>query len=286
MSYALLYQEHLSEQDLDLLARVGDESHDPEDLSARLREQPELIEDLLASPQLFDTVFNDAPDGIPPPVTPFLVFSVLVHRMSRELMTASYIEEWTGPGHRLPVFDVNTLLEFVSVGANRYFLIELLSSFVRVASGSIWVRTRKGYRRRRYSELDPVRLAEMVDMLPPAQQPGGFRRLGDVALFLAGVFPDHTATHPPAVPARERLARSAGVSPITALDEGNSLDFHEIVGANWYRRAADLARASMGAEPSHLHQVADQFRPARRFLNVLTDRYLFRYDTGLMRPAG
>jgi hypothetical protein len=107
-----------------------------------------------------------------------------------------------------------------------------------------------------------------------------------VVLFLSGVFPDHTATHPPALPERERLVASAGVAPMTALADGTDLRFHEIVGANWYRRAVESAQISVGRGPEVLLEVADHFSHARRFLNVLADRHLYRYDGGLMGPSG
>jgi hypothetical protein len=287
MNYALLYLEHLSEQDLQLIARKAGRHDEPSELRAVLRDHPNVIEDVLASPELFAAIFDDdESEAISPGVTPFLVFGALVHHTARELDTANYVPEWTGPGRRLPVFDVTPLREFLSSGASRFFLIELLASFVKVASGSIWVRTPKGYRRRRYSELDPVQLAEMVEMLPPGERPGGYRRLGDVVLFLSGVFPDHTATHPPALPERERLVASAGVAPATALADGTDLRFHEIVGANWYRRAVESAQVSVGRGPGVLLEVADHFSHARRFLNVLADRHLFRHESGLMRPSG
>lgn len=284
MNYALLYLEHLSEQDLELIARQAGRRDEPKALRAVLRDHPAIIEDALASPELFSAIFNENSEEISPGVTPFLVFGALVHQTARDLDTASYVPEWTGPGRRLPVFDVNPLRDFLSSGANRFFLIELLASFVKVASGSFWVRTRKGYRRRRYSELDPVQLAEMVDLLPPRERPGGYRRLGDVVLFLSGVFPDHTATHPPAFPERERLVASAGVPAVTALADGSDLRFHEIVGASWYRRAVESAELTMGRGPGVLLEVADHFSQARRFLNLLADRHLYRYDAGLMRP--
>jgi hypothetical protein len=286
MNYALLYLEHLSEQDLELIAREAGRQDEPKELRAALRDQPALVEKVLTSPGLFDAIFDEKSEAISPGVTPFLVFGALVHQTARELDTANYVPEWTGPGRRLPVFDVAPLREFLSSGANRFFLIELLASFVRVASGSFWVRTRKGYRRRRYSELDPVQLVEMVELLPPVERPGGYRRLGDVVLFLSGVFPDHTATHPPAFPERERLVASAGVPLVTALNDGSDLRFHEIVGASWYRRAVESAQMSVGRGPGVLLEVADQFTHARRFLNLLADRHLYRYDAGLARPSG
>jgi hypothetical protein len=284
MNQALLYLEHLSEQDLELIARQAGRQDEPKITRALLRDHPSLIEDALASPELFDAIFDEKSEEVSPGVTPFLVFGALVHRTARELDTASYVPEWTGPGRRLPVFDVTPLREFLSSGTNRFFLIELLASFVKVASGSFWVRTRKGYRRRRYSEMDPVQLAEVVEMLPPGERPGGYRRLGDVVLFLSGVFPDHTATHPPALSERERLVASAGVPAVTALADGTDLRFHEIVGASWYRRAVESAQMTVGRGPGVLLDVADHFSQARRFLNFLADRHLYRYDAGLMRP--
>ena len=285
-NYPLLYVEHLSEHDLDLIAEAAGAEEAAARLRARLVERPELIDGLLATPRLFDLVFGRPEVAIGAQVTPFLTFGVLVNRSARDLQTASYVSEWAGPGRRLPVFDVASLREFLDGGGRRYFLIEHLTSFTRVASGSTWVKTRKGYRRRRYSELDLVRLAELVDQLPPTQRPAGYRRLGDVALFLAGVFPDHTATHPLTVSERERLSRSAGVSSTSAAAADRHLAFLESAGAGWYRRAVDAAAAVVGAGPEPLRDVASRFGTARRVLNFLADSYLYRFDSGLLRPTG
>src|SRR6266540_1530599 len=106
----------------------------------------------------------------------------------------AFVGEWAGPRQRLPVFDVATLRDFLAAPARRLFLAELLASYVHVASGSVLVQTRRGWRRQRFSELDPVRLAALLDVVPAGERVGIYRRLGDLALFLTGVFPDHTAT--------------------------------------------------------------------------------------------
>lgn len=277
----LRYLEHLSERDLELIARAEELSAGAAPLRARLAEQPGLLDQLLGSPRLFEVVFSQ--EDIGPRVTPFLAFGALVHRLNRDLAEATHVPEWAGPGRRLPVFDPGSLQEFVDESARRFFLIELLASFTKVTSGTMWVRTQRGYRRRRFSELDPVRMAEMVELLPASQRPAGYRRLGDVALFLAGVFPDYTARHPLAATEREHLARSAGITPIEALRE--DLGFHDAAGAAWYRRAVDAAADLVGTGPEFLRDVADRFPQARRILNLLADRYLFRHDLGLMGPA-
>ncbi len=282
MSAALRYLEHLSDGDLDLVARVGVAGHNREQVRTRMRESPRTIEAVLASPRLYEAVFAD-PKTLSSRVSPFLAFSTLVHRTVSEMEKAPYVFEWAGPGKRIPVFDADSMASFLGDPRIRFFFAELLTSFVRIASGSMWVLTPRGYRRKRFSELDPVQLVEVVEQLPTAQRPGGYRRLGDVTLFLTGVFPDHTATHTPSVSQRRRLAASAGLAPLAALDEGNDLRFHEILGASWYRRAAS-AQAAGGAGVSHLDLIADQFTQARRFLNLLTDRHLHRYDPGLASP--
>jgi hypothetical protein len=282
LNYPLLQFEHLSRSDIELLARV---SELPEEaVRARLARDPGWLDQALASPGLFEAIFGES-DDFGPIVTPFLAFGALVHHAGDDLGRASHLLEWSGPGKRLPVFDVGPLRDYLDDGGRRFFLIEHLASFTKVASGTFWVRTRRGYARRRFSEVDPVRLADLVEQLPTEQRPGGYRRLGDVALFLSGVFPDHTARHPLPVAQRERLARSAAVRPTDALVEGDGIGFLEKTGAGWYRRAVEEAEALVGNGPSFLRDVADRFADARRILNYLADRYLFRRDIGLVRPG-
>jgi hypothetical protein len=283
LNYPLLQFEHLSQRDIELLSRIAEVPE--ESVRALLARDPGWIDRALAAPALFEAIFGES-DGLGPIVTPFLAFGALVHHAEEDLGRSTHLLEWSGPGKRLPVFDVAPLRDYLGDGGRRFFLIEHLASFTKVASGTFWVRTRRGYARRRFSEVDPVRLADLVEQLPLEQRPGGYRRLGDVALFLSGVFPDHTARHPLPVSQRERLARSAAIGPTDALVEGDGIGFLEKVGAGWYRKAVGEAEAMVGIGPSFLRDVADRFADARRILNYLADRYLFRRDLGLIRPGG
>jgi hypothetical protein len=280
VNYPLLFVERLTEHDLGVLALADDTLVDTADLRRLLAREPNRLESYLGDPRVYERVFEDK--EMIPGLSPILVFALLVHRAMRDLESVSYVSEWTGAGERLPVFDVESLRVFIEDIVRRHLIIEFLSSFTRVTSGSVWVRTRRGYRKRRYSELDPLALAEMVESMPAERRASGYRRLGDVALFLTGVFPDYTARHPLSAVGRARLADFTGVSEREDLGL-EYVRFLEVVGSHWYGRAASSSRLHPGREP--LADMAANFTLARRFLNYLADTHLHQLDTGLMNPV-
>jgi hypothetical protein len=267
------YREHLTTADLAVLAEVGGDRR---------------LDAVLASPELDAVVFgeNRAPEQLGT-VSPFLTFAVAIHRTAERLATATYVEEWIGPRQRLPVFAVQPLRDLLADPVRRYYLIELLSSYTHVVSGSTWQQTRRGWRRRRFSELDPVHLVELLESVAPTEVSGVLRRLGDLALFLTGVFPDHTAnTTLGRASAEVRLLRSAGIEPEPSeLGTVGPFELLERLGARWYRLAVQRA-VFPSANVQVLESIAEHFTHARRILNVVTDTYLFPLrDLWFGRPA-
>jgi hypothetical protein len=205
--------------------------------------------------------------------SPFLTFAVAVHRVGERLADATYINEWVGPRQRVPVFGVDRLRQLLAAPVQRFFFVELLASYTHVVSGSTWTATRRGWRRRRFSELDPVQLAGLLESVPAAERPGVLWRLGDLALLLTGVFPDHTASTPLGHPVV--LLRSAGLDPSRgAAVADNAFALMELLGSRWYRLASRLSPTPSGSVVA-LGTIADAFADARRILNVVTDTYLF-----------
>ncbi len=283
-NYQLRFVESLTGHDLEMLAALEHAPSDSAELRAHLSRDPETIEVLLADPSLYESIYETPETGMIAGLSPLLAFAVLVHRTMRDLRAATYVPEWIGAGERLPVFDAASIREFIDAADRRYLIADFLGSFTTVSSGSMWVRTERGYRKRRFSELDPVALAEMVGSLPVAQRSGGYRRLGEVSLFLTGVFPDHTARHPLSPMHQARLARLSGIE----MEEAGDLDyvhFLERVGRSWYDKAATDPLLPTGIREV-LSDMATNFTQARRFLNYLTDCYLHRVETGLMNPVG
>jgi len=262
-----LYLEHLSDADLALLGAAG-ESRD------HVRRDPEKVEALIDSPETFRVLFS-AP-GRDPLLrgSPFLVFAVLIHRVVRDLGQASFVEEWVGPRQRVPVFDTGSLRDFGADPLRRLFLAELLASYTNVASGSTLIKTRRGWRRRRFSELDPLRLIELAEVVPEADRPSVYRRLGDLSLFLTGIFPDYAGERLIADRERRQLERALGTADRERAERQDGVWLLEQLGRRAYRiaqRGADRRAAMTGV----LGEVSENFAAARRVLNFLTDRYLF-----------
>jgi hypothetical protein len=267
MMVGSLYLEQLSDSDLALLASAADARVD-------VRRDPTRLEALIDSPATFRQLFTVP--GRDPLLqgTPFLIFAVLIHRVVRDLGQASFVEEWIGPRQRVPVFDTAGLRDFCADPLRRFFLVQLLASYTNVASGSMLVKTRRGWRRRRFSELDPMRLIELAELVPEPERPSVYRRLGDLSLFLTGIFPDHAAER--LIAERDRRGLEGALRPADR-EQAKSRDgiwLLEQLGRRAYRIA------QQGADPGAplaavLAEVGENFAAARRVLNFLTDRYLY-----------
>jgi hypothetical protein len=287
------YLEHLTDADLSILGDAVD-SPVADEASAYLRSHPQLVEEALASPGAFERVLGEpVGEELLVHASPFLVFAVAVHRVVDDLGHTQFVEERIGPRMRVPVFDAGQLREFGVDPARRYFLVEHLTSYTRVMSGPVWIQRRGRWRRQRFSELDAARLAAALDAVPESDRPGIYRRLGDLALFLTGVFPDHSAARAVHPIELERLLRSLPVAdgPAPTTDdieqlagERGAAGLFEWLGPRWYHAAAE--RTPVTRMSDLLDDLATRFDQARRFLNHLTDRYLFPVRNRWFPTAG
>lgn len=259
----------ITEKDLVVLARITGTGVD--ELRARLRRRPWLVHELLSDPEVIDTVTGDRAD-LADVVSPFLLFAVLAHRAADELLEATYVNDWSGPRMRLPVFDVAPLQEFAEDPARILFVAHLLSSFAAPTTLRVPV-----------DALDLEGLVDWLVVAVPDDRPQLLRHLGDLALFLAGVLPDATGPQVLSASLAERLGRSVDMSPdevLALIDPASAspgLDTLESLGPRWYRAATNEPRSAV---PAVVADVAARFRPARRFLNHLADRHLHRIEPG------
>jgi hypothetical protein len=281
------YADHLTDADLGLLAKAADQP--TAEAAPWLRAHPEQLLGLVGDPRVFQAVFGASAGAAQPArqagasamaalASPFLIFAVAVERAATELATMDHVPERSGQRQRVPLFDAPELRDFLGSAARRLFLAELLASFTRNAAQYRPVpkdRPRPG-RGRRISELDLVRMAGLIDTVPEAERAGAYRRLGDVALFLTGVFPDYATAHALGPVSAARLLRAAQVPArqYDRLADAPAIDLFEHLGAQWYRTAWGLAPART-ARLAVVAEVAERFRQARRVLNHVADRCLF-----------
>jgi hypothetical protein len=252
------YGEHLTDHDLLTLAGGRAEQ------VPVLRREPALVLDLLDRPAVADAVLATRRDepGRFSYVSPFLVFAAAVHRTSNALAGRSYVTDRIGPRSRLPVFDGPILAAFTAKLEHRLFLAELLASYARLTSGAVWRRGERSWRRQRWDELDLPRLAALREALPVDDQPGVWRRIGDGALFLAGVFPEY-AERSLGLVEIARLQRATGLQLSSA--EGSVSALLEELAGRAYQRVGDSVPRAVVESP----------RSARRVLTLVADRYLF-----------
>jgi hypothetical protein len=275
------YAEHLTDADLDLLAGLADMPGAGPGSASRvawLRRNPAVLPGLLGEPRVFGAVFEPpkASGRVEPQVSPFLTFAVAVQRAVAELGSLDYVSERSGFRQKVPLFDAPELRDFLDSRDRQLFLAELLASFTRIASGRYPVRVRGQQRTRRFSDATPVALAGLLDAVPEAERPGIYRRLGDVTLFLTGVFPDYAASGALGPVNAGRLLRAARISADEQerLAEVPALELLEHLGSRWYRAACGLAPVRT-ARLAVVAEVAGRFRQARRVLNYIADRWLF-----------
>jgi hypothetical protein len=286
------YADHLTDADLGLLAKAADQP--TAQAASWLRAHPEQLPGLVGDPRVFQAVFGASAAAAQPArpaeasamaslASPFLIFAVAVHRAGTELATMDHVPERSAQRLRVPLFDAPQLRDFLGSAARRLFLAELLASFTRNAAayrpapkGQPGTRQGRQARARRVSELDLVRMAGLLDTVPEAERAGAYRRLGDVALFLTGVFPDYAAAHALGPVSAARLLRAAQLpaQQQDRLAEAPAIDLFEHLGAQWYRAAWGLA-PTRTASLAVVAEVAERFRQARRVLNHVADRCLF-----------
>ena len=256
--------DRFTERDITTLADLGGLSVTEIRESARSR--PWKITELLTSDEVFDGVMDRHAHPLAA-VSPHLLFTVLIHRAAAHLRAASYLDEWVGVGARLPVYDVEGVHEVLKDSARLTFLTDLLCAFVAPPSLPMPVE----------DPLDLAAIAMWLDVVGDDQRVTLLKRMGDVALFLAGVFPDRTGSRPIEPRIAERLGRTVGLTSEEVLSlcepSGSAgLDAYEKLGSEWYGAASELAISPLVAD------VARRFPSARRVLNHVADRFLYRVD--------
>ena len=248
----------LSDHDLRFVAEtIWGEGREARDATNRLGARGDLLDVALEDERLVRRLLGD--EQILLRVSPRLVFTVLLRRVSRDLQQQSYTLERT-PAETVAVFDAPRVRRFIAEPAIGAYLVDLLTSFVRTETITVWMRRGERYRRRRFSTMSLEDMIEFAGLVGEDEAPAVFRRVADIALFTSGIFQDCL-----------RSARGGPRSTARARAIPRTVETYEAHGRRFYRLAAQPER---GGEGRVLALLAEEFPAARKSLAMLSDRYL------------
>ena len=187
--------------------------------------------------------------------------------MRHDLAQKGYTLE-IGRRETAAVFDAPRVLELLNLAEIRDYIVILLASFVRIRTATLSVRVRPGlWRRLRFSDYDVDSLIQYCQLQAESDRFDSYRRVGDVCLFLTGIFPETRAPY--------RAVGFAAATPMSRTDLGRM--FYQLAAGH---KAAQAARMS-----GVLNSLAENFELATKPLTVLARGYLSSFKEPFFTPA-
>ena len=228
-----------------------------------LRKDEEILDGMLADDKLFNFVMDD-PESVLR-ISANLFFTILLNRVKTELAQRSYTIEHDDR-HPMVVFDGGDVASFLQSKKIRSYLVELLTSFVRINSFTIPIRVRKGiWRKIRFSDFDIDSLIKYSQLVDHTQTFQTYKRIADICLFSLGVFPDYIDI--------QSHKLSQGYLRPDAMKTGSRAGLANH-GRYFYKAAAQHEAAQINGLADVLNDMSEKFMLAAKPLAFMAGRYL------------
>jgi hypothetical protein len=256
----------ITERDLDFLVEsVFPEIQDRSRMKAILREDEDFRRSFILEEKVFDRVMND--EEVFLKISPGLFFEILLRRAGADLKVRGYTLE-KDRARKIPVFDAQEVGDFLNREPLLHYLADMLSSFTKIESYTIPILIRQGnWKRIRFSDLDIVSLQSCCEVVEDPQRFAFYKRIGDICLFILGVFPDY--------PRRQyRYPFSAQVRPPIAGKTRISPEEYEAEGRKFYGLAAAHPVAAKLEITEIFGSLQEEFQKAKKPLNFVAEHYL------------
>jgi len=256
----------LSEGELDfLVAAAAPEVRDRTRLRRLVETDDDFRQAFVGDEKTFRKVMAD--EEVFLKISPRLYFEILLRKTRRELEGAGHTVEREGT-QKVAVFDTGEVVSLLSRREIIPYLADMLASFTKVESYALSHRTRKGiWRRIRFNDLDLDSLIRFCESVEDEHRLGFFKRIGDVCLFLLGLFPEYvhyTYRYPSSGELRPQIS---GFTPRSAED-------YREEGTKFYGLAAEHRAAREFALSDIFRLLHEKFRAALKPLNFIADHYL------------
>ena len=256
----------LSESELDfLVAAAAPEVRDKTRLQRLIGADDDFRQAFIGEEKTFRKVMAD--EEVFLKISPRLYFEILLRKARRELEGAGHTVEREGTG-KIAVFDTGEVVKLLSRREIIPYLADMLASFTKVESYAVSYRIREGiWRRIRFSDLDVDSLIRLCDSVEEEHRLGFFKRIGDICLFLLGLFPEY-------VRYTYRYPSSEELRPhITGFARRSAEEYRE-EGTRFYGLAAEHPAAREFALSDIFRLLHEKFRAALKPLNFIADHYL------------
>lgn len=221
-----------------------------------IRNDPDFVEALLRDERVLRRLVDD--DKALVRVSPRLYFAALLLKAREDLESEAYTVE-RRQHQRVAIFDAPEAARLLGNPSVRGYLADMLASFTRVSGYSRRRQVRKGvWHRQRFNDLDIDSLMRYGNAVGKERRFAIYKRIADVCLFLAGMFPEYVETQ----------ARY----PFSHFQR--SLEDYEREGRTFYGLAAGHRGRLDPEMTSALSTLAEHFTLAEKPLTFLSDRYL------------
>ncbi len=210
-------------------------------------------------------------------ISPRLYFEILLRRTRRELEGASHTIERSGT-KIIAVFDTKEVVDLLYRKDILIYLADMLASFVKVEDYTIFYPTeRETWREISFSDLDIDSLIVFSESVDEESRLGFFKRIGDICLFILGLFPEYVrATH--------RYPFSGELRPQPAGRVIRSLEDYEEEGRRFYQMAAEHPAVRSNELSEVFNLLHENFSTAKKPLNFIANHYLHYRTLNLLNP--
>lgn len=162
---------------------------DQERIAERLASDEPQLGTMLEDNRLFQRLMRE--EHVLLQISPWLFFTVLLRRAWRDLEREVFTIEQRDR-KKVVLFDADRVVQLLAQEPVRDYLATVLASFTRVESVTVLAELRPGtWRAYRTHELDVEGMVRYSQTLDKSFRFAPYKRIGDVCLFLAGMFPEY-----------------------------------------------------------------------------------------------
>ncbi len=241
----------LPEKDLNFVVRTATpESRNKDQLKQLINEDQDFRESLLSNQELFRQITSNYPWSLG--ISPLLYFEVLLREAIKEMEKATHTVERT-ISQRIPVFDIDEALELLKEDEVFYYLVHLLTAFVRCDRDTI-------------NDFSIDRLVKLGETVRGDHRFFLYRRIADTCLFILGIFPEHLTY--------DYIYLFSGKKLPISGELKRSMGDYEALGQEFYSLAAELQTAKIRGLREVLRTLSENFYLVKKPLNLLSEHYL------------